>query len=211
MRVQPESGKCSSLIFFAPVSLQISAFIRNRPALPFHVVNQRVDYKSQPHVIQRYHVPSPQNDQYCRHDQALYSMWMHFAIFCSMDLEKSNSHRYAEAEIAAFAHPGYKYPLESAHSMILPSSPKGYQSNNDLTGHQQCFLFEGTLAVNPFTNVNRLDVFRNLSCGGEGSQLMFSTRESTSCLSKVSFDRAATQASSPSQASLHADSLLVPL
>ena len=103
-----------------------------------------------------------------------------------MELEKSNSHGHAEAEIAAFAHPGYKYPLESAHTLILQSSPKGYQSNNVHTSHQQCFFLEGTLAVNPFTNVNRLDVFRKLSCGGEGSELLLSTRESTSCPSSVS-------------------------
>ena len=165
-------------------------------------MNQRVDYNHQPHVIQRYHVPSPKNDQYCRHDQAVYSMWMHFAIFCSTELENAKSHRHAEAEIAAFAHPGYKYPLKSAHSMILPSSPQGYQSNNVCTGHQQCFFLEGTLAVNPFTNENRLDVFRNLSSGGEGSQSMFSTRESSSYLSSVSSDSAATQGSSPPHFSL---------
>ena len=127
-------------------------------------------------------------------------MWMHFAIFCSMELENANSHRHAEAGIAAFAHPGYKYPLESDDSMILPpSSPKGYQSKNLHTGHQQCFFLEGTLAVNPFTNVNLLDVFRNLSCGGEGSELLFSTRESTSCSPSVSSKCASTQKSSPAQ------------
>ena len=132
-------------------------------------------------------------------------MWMHFVIFCSMELENANSHRHAVAEIAAFAHPGYKYPLGSTHSMILPSSPKGYQSKNLHTSHRQCFFFEGTLAVNPFTNINRLDVFRNLSCGGGGSQLLLSTRESTSCSSTVSSECASTTpSSSPAQVSLDA-------
>ena len=135
-------------LFFGPVPLYFSAFACNRPALQVHEVNQRVDYNCQPHVIQKYHVPSPHNDRYCRHDQAVYSMWMHFAIFCSMELEKSNSHRHVEAELAAFAHPRFKYPRESTHSSILPSSPKGYQSNNIHISHQQCFFFEGTLAVN---------------------------------------------------------------
>ena len=174
----------------------------NRPTLPFHVVNQRVDNNRQPHVIQRYHVPSPRNDQYCRHDQAVYSMWMHFVIFCSMEVENLNRHRHAVAEIAAFAHPGYKYPLESSDSMILPSSSsKDHQSKNLHTGHQQCFFYKGTLAVNPFTNVSRLDVFKNLSCG-EGSQLLFSTRESTSCSPSVSSKCPTTRKSSPSQVSL---------
>ena len=130
-------------------------------------------------------------------------MWMHFAIFCSMELEKSNSHRHAEAEIAAFAHPRYKYPRESTHSSILPSSPKGYQSNNVCTGHQQCFFFEGTLAVNPFTNVNRLDVFRNLSSSCGGSQLSSSIRESSSCSPSVSSKCAPTPSSIPVQVSVH--------
>ena len=168
------------------------------------MVCQRVDYNRQPHVIQRYHVPSPKNDQYCRHDQALYSMWMHFVIYCSMDLETSNSHRHDEAEIAAFAHPGYKYPLESSHTVIVPSSsPKCNQSNNLHTGDQQCFFLEGNLAVNPFTNVNRLEVFRNLSCG-EGSQLLISTRESLTCPSSVLRDCDSTGGSSPAQVSCDA-------
>ena len=60
---------------------------------------------------------------------------------------------------------------------------------------QQCFFLEGNLAVNPFTNVNRLEVFRNLSCG-EGSQLI-SSRESLTCPSSVLRDCDSTGGSSP--------------
>ena len=181
-----------------PVSSNLFAIFCHRPALPFHIVCQRVDYNRQPHVIQRYHVPSPKNDQYCRHDQAVYSMWMHFVIYCSMKLENSNSHRHAEAEIAAYAHPGYKYPPESYHTLIVPSSsPKCKQSNN-----LQSFFLEGDLAVNPFTNVNRLEVFRNLS-RGEGSQL-FSTRELSSCSPSVSSKCALTRKSNTARAPLDA-------
>ena len=117
-----------------------------------------------------------------------------------MELENGKSHRHAVAEIAAFAHPGYKYPLGSTDSMILPSSSsKDHQSKNLHTGNQQCFFLEGTLAVNPFTNVNRLDVFRNLSCGSEGSELLFSTRESTSCPPSASSKCASRRESSPAQ------------
>ena len=126
-------------------------------------------------------------------------MWMHFVIFCNMKLEKSNSHHHAEAEIAAFAHPEYENPLQSNHSMILPSSSEGFQSNNVHNGHQQCFFLEVTLAVNPFTNVNRLDVFRNLSCG-EG----LPTRVSSSSSSSVSPKRASTRRCNPTQVSLDA-------
>ena len=132
-------------------------------------------------------------------------MWMHFVIYCSMDLETSNSHRHAEAEIAAFAHPGYKYPLESTNNFIISSSPKCDQSSNLDTSHQQCFFWEGNLAVNPFTNVNRLDVFRNLS-RGEGSQLLISRKESyRSSPSVSSSDCASAHGCSPAQISLDAD------
>ena len=157
-------------------------------------MNQRVDNNHQPHVIQRYHVPSPQNNQYRRHDEAVYSMWMHFVIYCSLDPESINSHRQIVAEIAAFAHPQYEYPLESTNTLLLASSPKGSQSKNLRTSHHQCSFLDETLVVNPFTNVNRLDVFRSLS-SGEGSQLFSSSRES---FSRSSFARA----SSPAEDSL---------
>ena len=164
-------------------------------------MNQRVDNNHQPHVIQRYHVPSPQNNQYRRHDEAVYSMWMHFVIYCSLDPESINSHRQIEAEIAAFAHPQYEYPLESTNTLLLASSPKGYQSKNLRTSHHQCSFLDETLVVNPFTNVNRLDVFRSLS-SGEGSQLFSSTRKSFSRSSSISSDYASAHAPSPAEDSL---------
>ena len=130
-------------------------------------------------------------------------MWMHFVIHCSMEQDNYNSHRDTEAEIAAFAHPGYKYPLESTNNFIISSSPKGYQSNNLHISYQQCFFLKGTLAVNPFTNVNRLDVFRNLS-RGEESQLLFWAGESSSRSSSVSSGCASAHGCSPAQISLDA-------
>lgn len=41
-----------------------------------------VDPEPQPHTVQPYCVPVPQNDQYHMHDAAVYSMWMHFVDFC---------------------------------------------------------------------------------------------------------------------------------
>ena len=32
-------------------------------------------------------MPAPQNDVFCRHDQAVYSMWMHFVDFCVASAE----------------------------------------------------------------------------------------------------------------------------
>jgi hypothetical protein len=52
------------------------------PIMPYNAVAQKLDNNRQPHVIQPYNVPSPQSDQFRRHDEAVYSMWMHFVDFC---------------------------------------------------------------------------------------------------------------------------------
>lgn len=53
------------------------------PIMPYAQVASKLDNNRQPHVIQNYIVPPPQSDQFYRHDQAVYSMWMHFVDFCS--------------------------------------------------------------------------------------------------------------------------------
>lgn len=52
------------------------------PIMPYNLVAQKLDNTRQPHVIQHYVVPVPQQDQYRHHDQSVYSMWMHFVDFC---------------------------------------------------------------------------------------------------------------------------------
>ena len=179
-----------------------SILLHNRPVLPFHEVNYRLDSNHQPHVIQRYGVPCPQNNQYRRHDEAVYSMWMHFVTFCSMESTPSSNRLETDAEIAAFAHPAYSYPLKSAVSSILASSERGHSNNFDNGQCRQgCIFLEETLAVNPFINVSRLDVFRTLS-SGEGLQSSCTTKESSRCSSAMSSTYASmrtTRASSPVQ------------
>ena len=53
------------------------------PALPYDMVSRRLDTSGQPHVIQQYNVPSPQNDQFRQHDESIFSLWMYFVDFCS--------------------------------------------------------------------------------------------------------------------------------
>eukprot|EP00401_Gymnodinium_catenatum_P078712 CAMPEP_0117483218 /NCGR_PEP_ID=MMETSP0784-20121206/13824_1 /TAXON_ID=39447 /ORGANISM="" /LENGTH=321 /DNA_ID=CAMNT_0005277743 /DNA_START=13 /DNA_END=978 /DNA_ORIENTATION=- len=57
------------------------------PVMPYSMVSSKLDNNRQPHVIQSYSVPLPQNDQYRRHDGAVYSMWMHFVDFCQANNE----------------------------------------------------------------------------------------------------------------------------
>lgn len=52
------------------------------PVMPQSMVNEKLDSNGQPHVIQAYSVPQPQNDQYQDHDRAVFSMWMHFVDSC---------------------------------------------------------------------------------------------------------------------------------
>lgn len=52
------------------------------PVMPQSKVNSRLDGNQQPHVVQEYSVPVPRQDQYEKHDRALYSLWMHFVDFC---------------------------------------------------------------------------------------------------------------------------------
>lgn len=47
--------------------------------------------EQQPHTVQPYCVPVPQQDQYHLHDAAVYSMWMHFVDFCLANASPSSS------------------------------------------------------------------------------------------------------------------------
>lgn len=52
------------------------------PVMPYDMVASKLDANQQPHVIQQYQVPYPQNDKYQPHDRALYSIWMNFVDSC---------------------------------------------------------------------------------------------------------------------------------
>ena len=50
--------------------------------MPIQEVSRKVDHGRHPHVIQEYKVPVPKSDRFKKHDQAVFSMWMHFVDFC---------------------------------------------------------------------------------------------------------------------------------
>lgn len=60
------------------------------PIMSYNSVSTKLDNNRQPHVIQPYVVPPPQNDQYRRHDEAVHSMWMHFVDFCMATAESQH-------------------------------------------------------------------------------------------------------------------------
>ncbi len=54
------------------------------PVMDYQLVNRKLDMKNQPTVSQNYEVPVPQNDEYRRHDEAVFSMWNHFVEYCTL-------------------------------------------------------------------------------------------------------------------------------
>ena len=131
-------------------------------------------------MIQRYGVPCPQDNQYRRHDQAVYSMWMHFVTFCSGESAISDNHHNIDAEVAASARPAYFCALNVARTALPASSPGGVLLTYPDTYQyrKRCIILDETLALNPFINVCRLDVFRALS-SGEGLRSSCTTKQST--------------------------------
>ena len=163
----------------------ISILCHDRPVLPFHEVSHRLDSNRQPHVIQRYGVPSPLDNQYRLHDQAVYSMWMHFVTFCSIDPANPNNHQETDVEMSAFTHPRFEYPLKSPNLSSIFSSSSKSNLSCDRQNRPRCIFLEETLDVNPFINASRLDVFKTLS-SGEALQSCYTSRGSTRCSSLVS-------------------------
>ena len=157
----------------------------HRPVLPFHAVSHRLDSNCQPHVVQRYGVPSPLDNQYRHHDQAVYSMWMHFVTFCSINSANPNNHQETDAEMSAFTHPQFSYHLKSPSSLSIFTSSSKRNLSCDRQNRPRCIFLEETVDVNPFINVSRLDVFKTLS-SGEGLQSCCTSRGSTRCSSLVS-------------------------
>lgn len=58
--------------------------------MPIHLVYRITEHTGRPNAFQEYNVPYPQNDHYKRHDESVYSMWMHFVTFCSV-LQKTGN------------------------------------------------------------------------------------------------------------------------
>lgn len=59
------------------------------PVMPVGEVGKKLDCNGQSTVIQQYSVPVPQYDQYRRHDQSVYSLWMYFVEFCILLNQRS--------------------------------------------------------------------------------------------------------------------------
>jgi hypothetical protein len=105
------------------------------PVMPVPLISQKLDSTRQPHVIQPFNVPMPINDEYCRHDQAVYSLWMHFVDFCVANNESSP---------------------------ILKNLANGQTISQGSV--LPCFSAPDT-PMNAYTHLFRLPVFRKLSSG----------------------------------------------
>ena len=145
--MQPKLARTIFIIFSA---LTANFYFSHRPVLSYYEISQRLDIFRLPHVIQRYGVPAPQDDQYRRHDQAVYSMWMTFVSFCSLDTVANPLEN--EADMGAYFHPEFE-------------SPNRQCLHESISDHHDMIFLDETLPVNPFINRSRLAVFRRMSLG----------------------------------------------
>ena len=75
------------------------------PVMPYSMVAAKLDSNRQPHVIQPYAVPLPQVDQYRRHDQAVYSMWMHFVDCCEANNDSNSQQQLGAGAVSCYSAP----------------------------------------------------------------------------------------------------------
>ena len=81
---------------------------------------------------------------------------MHFVTYC-LETDRSNNDSFKSNEIRAHAHPDYLNP---------PSASKFADATyGRIKPCENSLFFEETIPVNPFTNSDRLSVFKNLSAG----------------------------------------------
>ena len=120
------------------------------------MLHHRLDSSGQPQVAQRYSVPSPQADQYSRHDRAVYSMWMHFVTYC-LEVDNFNNNGIKSAEIRAHAHPDYLHSSDARFFVDI--------TNGQLKPCENTLFFDESIPVNPYINNVRLEVFKTLSFG----------------------------------------------
>jgi hypothetical protein len=66
------------------------------PIMPTPTIAAKLDSNRQPLVIQHYTVPPPRNDSFQQHDEAVFSMWMHFVDFCTACIETSRTARIVD-------------------------------------------------------------------------------------------------------------------
>lgn len=78
-------------------------------------------------MVQEYNVPHPQQDRYRRHDQAVFSLWMHFVELCSK--------MYAQERQANFS----RAAIQSATSMN--ESNEVVKLINNYTQEERLFVF----------------------------------------------------------------------
>ena len=155
------------------------------PVLPSEVVNQKLDMNRQPHVIQRYNVPSPQNDQFRRHDQAVYSMWQHFVTACGLFSVQWGGGYSVQEDTLNFMTPSF-LNKHSAHESRSSSPSAGHYDpvsklftpglrsvHHEFPSHAPALvaLLDEKETTNAFIHAQRLNVFVHLSAGNSVADL----------------------------------------
>ena len=167
------------------------------PVLPPEVVNQKCDMNRQPHVIQRYNVPSPQNDQFRRHDQAVYSMWQHFVTACGLFSVQWGGGYSVQEDTLNFMTPSF-LAKHTANTSRSPSPSTGHYDpvsklftpgarsmHDEFPSHAPALvaLLDENETTNAFVHAQRLGVFVHLSAGHSVADLPPSTVSTRSPIS----------------------------
>ena len=164
------------------------------PVLPPEMVNQKLDMNRQPHVIQRYNVPSPQNDQFRRHDQAVYSMWQHFVTACGLFSAQwgggysvqEDTLNYMTSSFLAKHTSRSSSPSAGHYDPVSKLfTPGAHSAHQDQPSHAPALvaLLDENVTTNAFVHAKRLNVFVHLSAGKSVTDLPPSTVKTRSPIS----------------------------
>ena len=118
-----------------------------------------MDSYRKPAVFQEYNVPFPQNDIYQRHDETIYSVWMHFVMFCvslMKDLKRSRTSSYGHAQHSlhsnldngSFGGPYPYLPYEA------DSQREDSQRGDSQRGDSQVYTQEESMILNEYNVKN---------------------------------------------------------
>jgi len=171
------------------------------PVMPYEMVALKLDMNQQPHVIQQYQVPFPQNDQYQLHDRALYSIWMHFVDSC---VANSASDPYTnpvvcDSELHCFSAPDILMNIHTNMErlpifMLLSRSNGKPLSNAELNNCKETLHTSGITSIGTLKRSSSIDSIELgsgstdemsmstshtpiLMCGGKGQLKLDMTRD----------------------------------
>ena len=158
------------------------------PVMPLDAVWRTLDDHGQPSVGQRYDIPAPCDDLYQRHDESIYSIWMHFVTYCSLKVVGGNQYDNLIDGIK-YMHPSCKdLHFQSANQDSYSHNHVAQMNNRkSVVAKPLALLMDPSLRINPFINQPRLETFRKLSLSESSvDENRASTQQSFLSMNKLS-------------------------